>query len=236
MENTIFKCGHYGVHVHEGCNNYTIYHNDFFDNGRLVNGTQALDEAGTGHLDNGTLKEGNYWSDYEGEDQDGDGIGDTEKPHQIPHYEDRYPLVVPRGPIPVIREDMRYDCDVLLGENMTVSRFYFDQPSKSIGFNITLATTTGYCNITVPNQLLKGAFKVYVDDVAIPCMLSWDQDHYFIYFNSTCFTFREHSIQNIRIEAETSLEKPRLTGDINNDGVVDIFDAVLLAIALLEQS
>lgn len=232
MENTIYKCGHHGLHVHGGCNNYTVYHNAFFGNGFLVNGIQAVDEAGTDHLDNSTLKKGNYWSDYEGEDQNGDEVGDTQTPHQIPHYEDRYPLVLPKESIPVNytivhahaphKEEIICGCNVS-GECVTISRFNFSKKEKSIAFSMTVGSKTCYCNITIPKQLLRGVFEVYVDDTALPHIINSDQNFCHICFDRTCFAFSEHSTYNIRIVAEIAIP---LTGDVDDDGDVDIFDVV----------
>ena len=69
--------------------NNTLYHNNFIDNPNHVS-SFAL----TTNWDNGT--EGNYWSDYMGEDLDSDGIGDT----NIPYLGlDNYPLMKPFGDI-----------------------------------------------------------------------------------------------------------------------------------------
>ncbi len=77
----------------DGALNNTLYHNNFINNTE-----QVLTRYGGGSLtyfDNG--REGNYWSDYAGEDANGDGIGDT--PYII-HYRtstrrDNYPLMAP---------------------------------------------------------------------------------------------------------------------------------------------
>lgn len=84
--NTIYtdKCGT-GLHLGTS-NNNTIYHNNFIDNKE-----QAWQHA-TNTWDNGT--EGNYWSDYNGTDLNGDGIGDTNLPWQGVDY---YPLMNPWG-------------------------------------------------------------------------------------------------------------------------------------------
>ena len=83
--------------------NNSIYWNDFILNGFGIS-PQAFDDGSGNHWNssgNETLNyvssgEGNYWSDYSGIDNDGDGIGDTS--YQIPgiaNAEDSYPVMVP---------------------------------------------------------------------------------------------------------------------------------------------
>jgi parallel beta-helix repeat protein len=74
----------------ESAINNTFYHNNFIDNLYQVQ-SFALNT----NWDNGT--EGNYWSDYTGEDLDSDGIGDT--PYTILFGTDNHPLMKPFGDI-----------------------------------------------------------------------------------------------------------------------------------------
>ena len=68
-------------------NNNTFYQNNFIDNF-----VQAIVTKATGIWDNG--KEGNYWSDYNGTDNNGDEIGDTRYIINGGNV-DNYPLMVP---------------------------------------------------------------------------------------------------------------------------------------------
>jgi nitrous oxidase accessory protein len=85
--NTVKQNFEDGITLGENCGNNTIFHNNFIDN--LEN---AIDKTGN-TWDNGSS--GNYWSDYNGSDNNGDGIGDS--PYQIPGNmsQDRYPLMKP---------------------------------------------------------------------------------------------------------------------------------------------
>jgi parallel beta-helix repeat protein len=83
-ENTL-KSNGYGLYL-IGVDNNTFYHNNFL--GNTV--AQVVAENSTNTWDNGC--EGNYWSDYNGTDSDGDGIGDT--PYFIDgNNTDCYPLM-----------------------------------------------------------------------------------------------------------------------------------------------
>ena len=81
---------------------------------------------------------------------------------------------------------------------------------------------TAYINTTLPVGLNKTEIKVFVDGVKLTPppfpIITTNGTHYFVYFE---FTLSAHNI--------TIQFAPALLGDINDDGTVNILDAIILA-------
>jgi parallel beta-helix repeat protein len=87
INNNLVKDNRYGILV-DGSKNNLVYHNQF-----VLNDLQASDTGKKNDWYDASIQQGNYWSDYSGDDGDGDGIGDT--PYDIAdgNNQDRYPLM-----------------------------------------------------------------------------------------------------------------------------------------------
>ena len=194
-----------GIYLQGVSRNNSIYHNDFISNEvQVIQNCANFWDDGSG---------GNYWSDYEGIDQDCDGIGDTE----TPHLKDHYPFIIPLGTIPVYHEQIRYDCTIN-GSCITVSRFTVDE-EKTISFNIN---GEGYVNLTFPINLLDGPMKVFVDNTPKLCMLSWNETG-----NSIHFEHKTSVPLEVKIEAKYKTICPE---DVNGDGTINILDIAAVAL------
>jgi parallel beta-helix repeat protein len=78
--------------------NCTIYNNNFLEPQKQQ--IWAYDAETVYRLGNGYRSGGNYWSDYTGYDQNGDGVGDT--PYCVDqNHQDLYPLMSPYGSPPL---------------------------------------------------------------------------------------------------------------------------------------
>jgi len=83
-----------GINVF-GSENNILYHNNFFDN-EYANVDIGLN-TGNNQWYNEYLNQGNYWDDYEGVDDDGDGIGDDPYKLQVLKNIDYYPFIHKNG-------------------------------------------------------------------------------------------------------------------------------------------
>lgn len=91
LYNQIEKNSWNGIYIEGSSRANTFHHNNFIDN--RVSPVRA-----EGRLNNWNTEDaGNYWSDYTGEDEDGDGLGDTafEIPSSHTKIYDHNPLIEP---------------------------------------------------------------------------------------------------------------------------------------------
>jgi PKD repeat protein len=182
--------------------NNTFYHNNFVSNTNQAQATGS--PANFWH--NGA--EGNYWSDYNGQDLNGDGIGDTTGCGEeacIPHLGlDWYPLIERWTEIRnffSIQNGKTYHTTVQ--SNSTVASFNFTYSLAQISFNITgPQNTMSFCNVTIDKSLLDGNFTILVNRVSRNYVSTQNSTHMSLYF-----TF-SHSTLKIQIKGTKVIGNP----------------------------
>ena len=85
---------------------------------------------------------------------------------------------------------------ILSSSNSAVRAFNFNQPLKQICFEVSgLTGTSGYCNVTIPKNLLKGPWTVRLNGTDWNFISSENATHSFIYFTYTHMSTYEVTIQ-----------------------------------------
>ena len=163
-----------------------IYHNNFINNTNQIGNPVHSDPLSSNRWDNGL--EGNYWSDYKGQDVNSDGIGDT--PYIVDC--DNYPLMGMFSDFSVTSElHVQTVC------NSSISDFQFN--GTAISFEVTGENgTTGFCRICIPTALMNGTYRVFVNDIEVPHTLlpCSNSTHSYLYFTYN------HSTQEVKIVPE----------------------------------
>lgn len=203
--NTFTTNSHCGVNLDSSDNNI-IYHNNFVD-------SPVHSHDSTSTWDNGA--EGNYWSDYQGEDINGDGVGDTLTPHL---GFDSYPLVERWSTLRIhnafVWNAKTYQ--VATHSDCTVASFNFSYPAKQISFNVTGPFgEVGFCNVTIPKLLLVGPWQVLINETVADITKVENNTHSSLYFT---FSF---STQMVKIVGTEALDMIPPTADAGPDQIVN---------------
>jgi parallel beta-helix repeat protein len=191
----------FGIKICCYCNNNIIYHNNFIDN------FQNAEDQFSNKWHNGYPSGGNYWDDYNGTDEDEDGIGDT--PYLIPggDNKDKYPLMQPfyvNTPPEVEIINPKSDYFHFLGIHIGQLPFNLFADVVSIGgFRIRPIIINAYDDIDKSEDL---TVKVFIngEEKGIACYCNdWRLHEWF-------WTEKAFGIYNLLITAEDSL------GDISS--------------------
>lgn len=92
--------------------------------------------------------------------------------------------------------------------NSTVSDLTFNQTEGSLRFTVNgLTGTTGFCNVTVPSELMSGTFSIYKDDVLLAENVDYTET-----YNGTHYSFSLTYLQSTHtIEIVSTTVIPELT-------------------------
>ena len=190
-----------GIGVQMSSNNNMIFHNNFVNN---IESPRSVDSINS--WDNGV--EGNYWRDYDGTDENHDGIGDT--PYLIEeNSQDEYPLMAIFLQFNIPTENMDYKINTVC--NSTISNFQLhsdsDDKPNAVSFKVNGA---GFCRISIPHALVEPPFMVRVD--GNPSLyfkeVYANATHTWLYFN---YSHSEHEVTIMHTSPSEQLLWPQLT-------------------------
>jgi parallel beta-helix repeat protein len=112
-----------GIVLQPESHNNTFYHNSIIKNTIQVSAAEAANK-----WDDGYPSGGNYWSDYNGTDENQDGIGDTAYVIDA-NNEDRYPLMNPFSP-PKLLTDLNTDGKVNILDITLIAQAFGSSPGS----------------------------------------------------------------------------------------------------------
>jgi len=187
-----------GIRACQWSNDNQIYGNKIENNGvgvRLSLGSQnpstvflnnlinnTLQATGSAKWDNGV--EGNYWNDYNGTDNNDDGIGDNNLPHLGLDY---YPLM---GPVAFFNAGTWNETTyyVYTISNSTVSQLQFDPDDTTIRFEVDSGTSKpSFCRVAIPRELLwcnsPEDWIVIIDTTPVSPNVIQNENYTYIYFS-----------------------------------------------------
>lgn len=222
LQNT-FSFNAYGIDLISTSNSNTIAWNNILNNTLQMH----QDSTSGGNIWNkatGGETYGSHWSNYPGEDTDGDGVGETLLPHM---GVDNYPLMNPWSTVhdPAVISVATSDNEVYQGEVVNITVVVRNEGTVTETFNVTAK----YFNRIIETKTVTNLTRLKTTTI----MFNWDTQsvptdfEYAISAEATPVTGETDKADNTFIDGIVRVETP-LFGDINIDGIINADDLILL--------
>ena len=151
IRNTVYDNG-IGLKLYESDGN-VVFHNNFLGNQKQTD----IYNSQNNRFDNGV--EGNYWSNYTGEDADNDAVGDNKLPHE---QFDRYPLMGRYQQFNITKEGDFYSVELI--SKITMDDQYLNPSKGTLGFRAFTNETVTVSRLIIPRILVSNASIVTVNN------------------------------------------------------------------------
>jgi parallel beta-helix repeat protein len=171
-----------------------VFHNNFINNTIQFN----IGYTNFGIWDNGYPSGGNYWSNYNGLDEDQDGLGDTPIVMDSQN-KDNHPLMGPFNKFYAgTWNETSYNVDII--SRSKIASFNFSPNDHTLTFDVEGENgTTGFCRITIPRVLMwcddPNDWAIKVGGYLVDRTIIEDGNLTYIYFTY------EHSIKTVQIQS-----------------------------------
>jgi len=177
ISDNIISSNNNGIRIDSTRGDNVVYHNNF-------NNINQVKSESTNFWDYDG--EGNYWSDYNGTDDDQDGIGET--PYIInENNKDNYPLTGMFSDFRFTFDEETYHITVI--SNSTISDFRFgigqETGNKIISFNATgEGGSVGFCRVMIPIELMNYSYIVLVgmEEIFLTRLNGTSETYDYLYF------------------------------------------------------
>jgi len=214
----------YGIYLTSASTGSSIYKNNFLEN--VMQAFQHGNSPNTWYIKIAGKYYGNYWSDYLGQDTDGDGVGDY-PPDLLPHWGDNYPLMNPTTTVHDVAIVTLETSATTVYEGQVVNITVTARNEGTV--NETFTVTTEYYNRIIGTKTVTNLSRCK----STTLIFNWDTTdvptgfNYEINAEASTIIGETDKIDNIFIDGTVEIKAP-IVGDINRDGTVIINDLILL--------